>query len=89
MRLKIQLTHKFMYYTNIIYDDDGWKYCRRMKTKTSEKTELKCFKKLFFIITSPVPLADCIFRLCTMFFRFLRSQILWFLAILFYISLIE
>lgn len=41
--LKIQLTHKFMYYTNIIYDDDGWKYCRRMKMKTSEKTELKSF----------------------------------------------
>lgn len=43
MSLKIQLTHKFMYYTNIIYDDDGWNYCRRMKMKTSEKTEFKCF----------------------------------------------
>lgn len=35
-----------MYYTNIIYDD-GWKCCRRMKMKTSEK-KIKVFLKLFF-----------------------------------------
>jgi hypothetical protein len=46
MRLEIQLTHKFMYYTNIIYDDDGWKYWRRMKMKTSENNEIKVLLKL-------------------------------------------
>lgn len=34
MRIKIQLTHNFMYYTNIIYDDDdGLKEKRRERGK--------------------------------------------------------
>lgn len=56
-----------MYYTNIIYDG--------MKMKTSEK--IKVFPKLFLLCLN---LADCVFRLYTIFFRFLRSQILCLLA---------
>ena len=36
--------------------------------------ELKFLKLYFYFFISPVPLADCVFRLFIMFFRFLRSQ---------------
>lgn len=67
-----------MYYTNIIYDDDGWEYCRRMKMKTSKK--IKVFLKLFFLLLRLRLLLIVFFDCVQCSFAFCAREILWFLA---------